>query len=115
MINIYGIKNCDTMKKAIAWLNDNNVDYHFHDYKKHGAPRDMIDQAIKIHGWDIVINKRGTTWRQLDDAVKQSMNDENALMIAMENPSIIKRPLLAQGDDYHIGFSADHYSEIFKS
>lgn len=103
------------MKKAIAWLNDNNIDYHFHDYKKHGAPHDIIGQAIKTHGWDIIINKRGTTWRQLNDAVKQSMNDDNALTIAMNNPSIIKRPLLITDGDIHIGFSADHYAEIFKS
>jgi len=113
-ITIYGIKNCDTMKKAFKWLEENGMEYVFHDYKKQGADLIALKQAIKEHGWETVINRRGTTWRQLSDDVQNSMNDKTALKIAEDNPSIIKRPLLIAGNKSHLGFKVETYSQIFK-
>ena len=113
-IKIYGIKNCDTMKKAFKWLDENSIEYVFHDYKKEGADLTALKQAIKDHDWETVINQRGTTWRQLPDDIKTAMNNENALKIAEENPSIIKRPLLIAENKSYLGFKLDTYSEIFE-
>lgn len=111
---IYGIKNCDTMKKAFKWLDENSVEYVVHDYKKEGADPTVLKQAIKEHGWETVINRRGTTWRQLSDDVQNSMNDKTALKVAEDNPSIIKRPLLITGNKSYLGFKAETYGQIFK-
>lgn len=110
---IYGIKNCDTMKKARTWLNDKNVPHEFHNYKKDGADAEMLKQALTQHSWDTVINKRGRTWHQLPDDVKSAMNAENAIEIALENPSIIKRPLLVHGETVTLGFKSETYEQIF--
>ncbi len=112
-VNIYGIKNCDTMKKALNWLNDQGVDYVFHDYKKGGADEGILSRVIESCGWEVVINQRGTTWRKLPDGVKNAMNEERALEIVLENPSIIKRPLLIDGDRIVFGFKDQQYAEMF--
>lgn len=111
MIKIYGIKNCDTMKKAFKFLEAHNIAYDFHDYKKQSPDTDILKQAIAQHGWDTVINRRGTTWRKLPDAVKDSMNDETAIAAACENPSLIKRPLLVHGDAILLGFQEELYKK----
>lgn len=113
MTKIYGIKNCDTMKKAFNWLDENGIDYDFHDYKKEGADEAVLKQAITKHGWDSVINRRGTTWRKLPEDVKESMNEADAIAVALENPSIIKRPLLVTNEKTYLGFKPETYSEIF--
>lgn len=110
---IYGIKNCDTMKKAFVWLDENNIAYDFHDYKKQGINETVLKDAIAQHGWDTVINQRGTTWRKLPDESKESMDETKAIDIAKENPSIIKRPLLLKSDKIYIGFKTDEYKELF--
>ena len=94
---MYGIPNCDTIKKARNWLTDNNVDYAFHNYKKDGVPEKKIKQWIKDVGWEILLNKRGTTWRKLDDMTKSTVNEKSALNIMLDNPSIIKRPVVDNG------------------
>lgn len=111
-IKIYGIKNCDTMKKAFGWLDQNNVSYEFHDYKKAGVNENVLRQAIEEHGWESVLNRRGTTWRNLSEDTKQGMNDAIAIQVAMENPSIIKRPLLLEGAKTVLGFKEDEYEKI---
>ena len=93
-LTVFGIKNCDTMKKAMKWLDDNGVAYHFHDYKKEGVPEQRLRQWLEALGWETVINKRGTTWRKLDDVVKESMNTEKSVNLAMENSSVIKLSLI---------------------
>lgn len=113
MTVVYGIKNCDTMKKAFQWLEKHEIDFSFHDYKKEGAPLDVLEQAIKEHGWETVINKRGTTWRKLPDGVKEGMGDGDAIKIALENASIIKRPLLVHNHKTYLGFKEEIYQEIF--
>lgn len=110
---IYGIKNCDTMKKAFKWLETNDVDVTFHDYKKQGIDEDVLRDAVKQHGWESVLNRRGTTWRKLPDDVKESMDDVAALKVATENPSIIKRPLLVYQRNITLGFKDAEYAEIF--
>lgn len=115
MTTIYGIKNCDTMKKAFAWLDGHNVAYDFHDYKKQGTDEDILKKAINDHGWENVINRRGTTWRKLPDDVKNAMDANKAIAIASENPSIIKRPLLVTHGHITLGFNEEEFTKIFKS
>ncbi len=112
-ISIYGIKNCDTMKKAFNWLDENNINYQFHDYKKVGADKTVIKHAIDEHGWENVINRRGTTWRKLSEEKKSSMDADTAIKTALENPSIIKRPLLVTKESVHLGFKAELHTGIF--
>lgn len=113
MIDIYGIKNCDTMKKAMNWLNDHSVEFIFHDYKKEAVDEAVLNLAIKHHGWESVLNRRGTTWRNLCEKRKLSIDAKTAVQIAIENPSIIKRPLLVYNGVIHLGFKVDAYAHIF--
>ena len=110
---IYGIKNCDTMKKAFAWLEASGHDFTFHDYKKHDLNEQVLRDALEQHGWENVINRRGTTWRQLPDTVKESMDADGAIDVAKDNPSIVKRPLLVHQGHIHLGFKDTAYAEIF--
>ena len=112
---LYGIKNCDTMKKAFAWLDERGVVYDFHDYKKQGADETILRAAIDAHGWENVINRRGTSWRKLPDDVKNAMDEEKAINAALENPSLIKRPLLVAHNAVTLGFDPDRYTQIFKA
>ena len=113
-ITVYGIKNCDTMKKALKWLDEQGLEYHFHDYKKDGVPEAQLRRWIDALGWDTVINRRGTTWRKLDDVVKESMNTEKSVNLAMENSSVIKRPILQSNDFILAGFKADEWENTLK-
>lgn len=113
MIEIYGIKNCDTMKKAMKWLDENHVAYNFHDYKKEGADEAVLLRAINAHGWENVINRRGMSWRKLDDAVKANMDEKGAITAALKDPSLIKRPLvIAANDDIILGFDESTYKTL---
>ncbi len=113
-VTLYGIKACDTMKKAFNWLDDHKIDYVFHDYKKQGIDTDALRLAIAQHGWDTAINRRGTTWRKLPEDVKNAMDESKAIDIAVQNPSIVKRPLLVVQGESHLGFKEEAYKEIFK-
>jgi len=114
MIKLYGIPNCDTIKKAKKWLTENEIEFEFHDYKKHGVPEKELKQWIKQVGWEVLLNKRGTTWRKLDDAVKNAVTEKSAIQIMLENPSIIKRPVLQNAETITVGFSEKNYSQLFK-
>lgn len=111
-ITIYGIKNCDTMKKAFKFLDERGTEYVFHDYKKAGVDEAVLRSAISAHGWENVINRRGMTWRKLSDDVKGTMDEEGAVGVAQENASIVKRPILVQGDRILLGFNADDYAAL---
>lgn len=111
-VSIYGIKNCDTMKKALRWLDAQGVSYEFHEYKKEGADEGVLRRAIDAHGWDVVINRRGTTWRKLSDDLKNNMDADRAIAAALENPSLIKRPLLVKGNQTHLGFKDTEYEKL---
>jgi Spx/MgsR family transcriptional regulator len=115
MISIYGIKNCDTMKKAFRWLDEHNVEYQFFDYKKVGVDAELATQWLAQQDWQTLINKRGTTWRKLDDNTKDTMNNSNALAVMMAQPSIIKRPLIIKDDAIILGFNAEDYERQFLS
>jgi len=97
------------MKKARKWLDQNKIDYQFHDYKKLGVPEKQLKQWVKQLGWEILLNKRGTTWRKLDETVKQSINQKSAIQIMLDNPSIIKRPVLDANGKISAGFSEQDY------
>lgn len=100
------------MKKTFAWFEGHDVAFSFHDYKKQGVDEKVLAKAIKEHGWETVINKRGTTWRQLSETQKSQMDDKSAMVVALENPSIIKRPLIASGDVIIIGFDVDAFARL---
>ncbi len=114
MTSLYGIANCDTIKKARKWLNDHGIEYQFHDYKKLGVPEAELKKWIKDLGWETLLNKRGTTWRKLDEATKESVDEESSIKIMLDNPSIIKRPVLDVNGQFTLGFKADVYAQIFK-
>ncbi|ASK34124.1 ArsC family reductase [Alcanivorax sp. N3-2A] len=109
---IYGIKNCDTMKKAMTWLDAQGVDYRFHDYKKEGVPEARLREWLATLGWETVINRRGTTWRKLDATLRDNMDGEQALAVAMDNPSIIKRPILETGTALRAGFNEQDWKQL---
>ncbi len=112
-VHIYGIKNCDTMKKAFAWLERRGIAYVFHDYKKSGADEGILRKAIKLHGWENVLNRRGATWRALPGRARETMDEPKALEAALESPSLIRRPLLVRGDVIHLGFGEKDYEAVF--
>jgi len=114
MVTIYGIKNCDTMKKAIKWLNENNIEHTFHDYRKAGLTREMLLPWEVQLGWLALINKRGTTWRKFSDEIKENVNSASSIELMLANEALIKRPLLDLGDGrLELGFKADRYAELF--
>ncbi len=112
MIKLYGIPNCDTIKKARKWLDNNNLEYEFHDYKKLGVPEKNLKQWMKKCGWETVLNKRGTTWRKLDDDIKSNIDETSSIQIMIENPSAIKRPVLENGKTLLIGFNENEYETM---
>lgn len=109
-ITMFGIKNCDTIKKARKWLDAEGIDYQFHDYKKDSISREQLIQWIAQVGWEVLVNKRGTTWRKLPDDVKENIDEASAIDVMLENTSIIKRPVLDTGKTLLVGFSPDDYS-----
>ena len=113
MTTLYGIKNCDTIKKARAWLAANNIDYTFHDYRQDGLDPHWLEQAELTLSWELMLNKRGTTFRQLNEEQKQGLDKTAALALMLEYPAMIKRPILIHNDGYFIGFKADQYAEVF--
>ena len=110
---MFGIPNCDTIKKARNWLQQQNIVYSFHDYKKQGVDESQLQAWLNEFGWEKLINKRGTSWRKLDDVTKSNMDDELALTIMQQNPSIIKRPLLLVNNHAILGFDVARYEQEF--
>lgn len=110
---LYGIKNCDTVKKARAWLDEHGVTYAFHDYKVSGVDRARLEQWCKEHGWEVLLNRAGTTFRQLDDAQKSSLDEKKAITLMLAQPSMIKRPVLDAGERTVVGFKAENYCAVF--
>jgi Spx/MgsR family transcriptional regulator len=110
---IYGIKNCDTIKKARLWLSLQGIDYSFHDYRADGLERDWLQQAERQLGWEALLNKRGTTFRQLSEQQKAGLSKDTAVELLLSHPAMIKRPLLIHNGNYYLGFSASLYQEVF--
>ena len=113
MTTLYGIPNCDTMKKARVWLSNNNIDYDFHDYKKQGLDEATLRGWIKQVDWELLLNKRGLMWRKVPQEIKDSIDEASAIPLMLETPSMIKRPVLDTGTSIHVGFKADDYRKIF--
>lgn len=119
-IILYGIPNCDTIKKAKKWLVEHNVAFEFHDYRKDGLDEVWLNQVEQNLGWENILNKRGTTFRQLSEEQKNSLTKDSAISLMLEMPAMIKRPILeingdSTGNEYYLGFKPAQYSEIFKS
>lgn len=114
MVTLYGISNCDTIKKAKKWLEKNGVDFQFHDFRKDGLDKKQLTQWCNELNWEILLNKRGNTWRNLPDDVKNTVNKTKAIKMMLEQPAIIKRPVLDLGKERIIGFSDSTYKNIFK-
>ncbi len=114
MIKLYGIPNCDTMKKARAWLAEHGIDYEFHDYKKEGIDEATLRGWIDQVGWETLLNRRGMMWRKLPQAVRDHMDEQKAIAVMLETPSIIKRPVLVLEDgSIHVGFKPQQYEKLF--
>jgi arsenate reductase len=112
-VKIHGIKNCDTMKKAFAWLDAHGIAYDFHDYKKAGVTDAQLTRWIDAAGWETVLNRAGTTFRKLPDDDRQNLTREKAIALMIANPSMIKRPVLEVGDTIEIGFRPERYGSLF--
>lgn len=110
---MYGIKNCGTVKKAMAWLKENGISYEFHDYKKHSVSPEKLQEWSRQIGWEPLINRKGTTWRRLDEAQKEKIKDEASAIAAMlNNTSMIKRPIVEEnGNLISIGFDENEFAE----
>lgn len=113
-VALYGIKNCDTMKKARAWLDDHGVAYTFHDYKAEGVTRAALEAWVKALGWETVLNRAGTTFRALPDTDKENLNAKKAVALMLAQPSMIKRPLLDRDGVFTAGFKPEVYAGLFK-
>jgi arsenate reductase len=98
---------------AKAWLENQRIEFEFHDYRKQGFDRQQLQSMISALGWEAMLNRRGTTWRNLPDTVKDQIDQDSAIRVMLDNPAIIKRPILDRGNQLHVGFSARQYEEIF--
>jgi arsenate reductase len=112
-VTIYGIKNCDTMKKARAWLDERDIPYRFHDYKTEGIDQAHLEAWSTKAGWEVVLNRAGTTFRALPKDQRSGLTREKAIDLMLAQPSMIKRPVLETGDKLSIGFKADAYASLF--
>lgn len=111
-LTLYGIPNCDTVKKARVWLDQHGVAYSFHDYKKQGADADWLDARIAEHGWETVLNRAGTTFRALPDEEKNGLDPVTAAALMQGQPSMIKRPILDLGERSLVGFKPEVWSAV---
>ena len=112
---IYGIKNCDTMKKARGWLDSRGIGYDFHDYKTAGIAKEKLAAWSDKVGWETLLNRAGTTFRKLPDADKQGLNERKAIALMLAQPSMIKRPVLEAGGKLLVGFRPDLYAKEVRS
>ena len=111
MTTLYGIPNCDTVKKARNWLDEHNVDYQFHDFRKDGLSQSTIENWLEELAWDKVVNKRSTTWRSLSEETKSAMNSSLAVQEILKQTTLVKRPVLESGDILLIGFNEATWKE----
>jgi Spx/MgsR family transcriptional regulator len=112
-VTVYGIKACDTMKKARSWLEGRGVAYAFHDYKVSGVARERLESWVKTVGWETLLNRSGTTFRKLPDADRTGLNEAKAIGLMLAQPSMIKRPVLETGGALLVGFRPEAYEKAF--
>ncbi len=113
-VTLYGIPNCDTVKKARTWLEQENIDYRFHDFRKDGLESSQVEKWIDELGWEVLVNKRSTSWKALDEGQRKTMDAKTALSAILDSPTLIKRPLLDNGQSRNVGFKAQDYEALFK-
>lgn len=113
-VRVYGIRNCDTMKKAFAWLDEHGVAYEFHDYKREGAPADRLAAWAKTAGWEKLANTRGPTWRKIPESDRQGLDERRALALLAANPSAIRRPIVEAGRELLVGFDTEAFARVLK-
>ena len=113
MTTIYGIKNCETMKKARAWLDNHKIAYAFHDYKASGIDKATLEGWVRRVGWETLLNRSGTTFRRLPDAQKEGLTEKKAIALMLAQPSVIKRPVLDKEGKLSVGFKPKSYERIF--
>jgi len=112
MTTLYGIKNCDSVKKARLWLEKNNIAYQFHDFRVDGLSTQQLSVFIEKAGWENLLNRRSTSWRQLDEQQKSDLNAVKAASLMLENLTLIKRPVLDTGEQLYIGFNTENYQTL---
>lgn len=112
-MEVYGIKNCDTVKKAVKWLNENSIDFEFHDFKKEALNESLVNEWFNQVDLEKLINKRGTTWRQLDESQKDLSNTDALLQLVIEKPTLVKRPVVNHQGKWSVGFKADDWQAAF--
>ena len=115
MVTIYGIRNCDTVRKALKWLDAHGIEYHFHDFRKDGVEHERFTQWAEELGLEVLINKRGPSWRKIPDDRKEDLDIPRAVKLMLETPTIIKRPVLDLGDRRVIGFKEAEYENLFSN
>ena len=113
MTRIHGIKNCDTMKKARTWLDEHGVAHDFHDYKAVGIDKATLAGWAKQVGWEVLLNRAGTTFRKLPEAQREGLTEVKAIALMVEQPSMIKRPVLEHGGKLTVGFKPEVYAKVF--
>lgn len=113
MITLYGIKNCDTVRKATKWLEANNLEHQLYDFKKQPLTAELLTQFVEQSDWSLLLNKRSTTFRNLPDEIKNNLTNEVIFAAVLEQPTLLKRPLLPLNDQLNLGFKADQYQALF--
>ena len=114
MITMYGIKNCDSIKKARNWLDNERVSYNFHDYKVSGVDKAKLEDWVMEHGWETILNRSGTTFKALDAGDRAHIDADKAILLMITNPSMIKRPILDTGRETIVGFKATTYENALQ-
>ena len=114
MTTLYGIPNCDTIRSARRWLTDHDIEYTFHDFRKNGLDEALLRQWVSELGWEALLNKRGLTWRKLDQDTKDAIDETSAIRLMLEHVAMIKRPVLDMGDRRVLGFKLENYAELFQ-
>ncbi|KGJ86716.1 arsenate reductase [Colwellia psychrerythraea] len=113
MITVYGIKNCDTVKKATKWLEANNIDHQLYDFKKQPLTAELLSEFVSQSDWSLLLNKRSTTFRNLPDEIKNNLTEEVMFAAVLEQPTLLKRPLLPLDGTLNLGFKVDQYQALF--
>lgn len=111
MVTLYGISNCNTVKKAKNWLDEHNIAYQFHDYRKQGLSAELLESFESALGWEKLLNKQSTSWRALTDEQKKTVSKQTAMQYMLATPTLIKRPVLDTGEKMIIGFKAENYQQ----
>ena len=114
MITLYGIKNCDTIRKARRWLAEQDIEYRFHDFRTDGISEELLAPWVEELGWEQLLNRRGTTWRKLPETQRNTIDRDSAMRIMLSQPAIIRRPVLDTGETRHIGFSEQTWRSLLQ-